>query len=109
MMDPELDSRINSMFKRDVLVAVVLAAAMWASLIFTFSATVSVVDDAMVSLALAVSFTVLGAFNTMGLLSMRRRYKIEREHVYGEDIHHLDANRKARQARRSVVLEVSAP
>jgi hypothetical protein len=107
-MDPELDSRIHSMFKRDVLVAVVLAAAMWASLLFTFYATVSVIDDAMVTLALAVSFTVLGAFNTMGLLSMRRRYKIEREHVYGEDIHHLAANRQARQARRSVVLEVTA-
>jgi hypothetical protein len=109
MMDPELDSRISSMFRQDVLVAVALAAAMWATLIFTFYTTASVVDDAMVTLALAVSFIFLGAFNTMGLLSMRRRYKIEREHVYGEDIHHLDANRKARQARRSVVLEASAP
>jgi hypothetical protein len=107
-MDPGLESRIQSMFKRDILVAVALAAAMWVSLIFTFSATFSVIDDAMVKLALAVSFTILGAFNTMGLLSMIRRYKIEREHVYGEDIHQLDANLKARQARRSVVEEVSA-
>ncbi|ORA28696.1 hypothetical protein [Mycobacterium aquaticum] len=105
-MDPGLDARIQSMFKRDVGVATLLAALMWATLLFTYVAAFSVIDDVKVKAILAVAFIILGTFNSLGLLSMSRRYKIEREHVYGEDIHHLDANRKAKQATRSA--EVTA-
>ena len=89
------------MFKRDVLIASALAAAMWATLIFVFSAAFSVIDSTTVKATLAIAFMVLGVFNSLGLLSMSRRYKIEREHVYGEDIHHIDANRQARKAIRN--------
>ncbi|OBC04368.1 hypothetical protein A5784_12345 [Mycobacterium sp. 852013-50091_SCH5140682] len=105
-MDPGLDARIQSMFKRDVGVATLLAALMWATLLFTYFAAFSVIDNVKVKAILAVAFVILGTFNSLGLLSMSRRYKIEREHVYGEDIHHLDANRKAKKATRSV--EVTA-
>lgn len=105
-MDPGLDARIQSMFKRDVGVATLLAALMWATLLFTYVAAFSVIDNVKVKAILAVAFVILGTFNSLGLLSMSRRYKIEREHVYGEDIHHLDANRKAKKAARSV--EVTA-
>ncbi|MEE6169910.1 MULTISPECIES: hypothetical protein [unclassified Mycolicibacterium] len=94
------------MFKRDVGVATLLAALMWATLLFTYVAAFSVIDNVKVKAILAVAFVILGTFNSLGLLSMSRRYKIEREHVYGEDIHHLDANRKAKKAARSV--EVTA-
>jgi hypothetical protein len=93
------------MFKRDIGVATLLAALMWATLLFTFVAAFSVIDNVKVKAILAVAFVILGTFNSLGLLSMSRRYKIEREHVYGEDIHHLDANRKAKQASSA---EVSA-
>jgi hypothetical protein len=106
-MDPELDARIEVMFKRDVLVATVLAALMWATLIFTFFGALSVIENATVKTMLGIACVILGVFNSLGLLSMARRYKIEREHVYGEDIHHLDVNRKVRQVRREVV-QVSA-
>lgn len=106
-MDPGLEPRIQTMFRRDVLVAAILAVVMWVTLIFTLYATIRVIDVALVKTALAVACVILGTFNTLGLLSMARRYKIEREHVYGEDIHHLDANRRARQARRGAT-EVSA-
>jgi len=106
-MDPELDARIEAMFKRDVLVAVILAALMWATLIFTFVAAFSVINNATVKTMLGIACVMLGVFNSLGLLSMARRYKIEREHVYGEDIHHLDANRKAQQVRLEVA-QVSA-
>lgn len=106
-MDPGLEARIQSMFRRDVLAAFVFAVVMWLTLIFTFTIAVSVIPDAVVKTTLAIAGAILGVFNTLGLISMARRYKIEREHVYGEDIHHLDANRRARQARRGVA-EVSA-
>ncbi len=107
-MDPVFESRMQTMFKRDVLVATVLAALMWATLAFVFFAAFSVIENAMVKTMLAIACVILGVFNSLGLLSMARRYKVEREHVYGEDIHHLDANRKARQARRGVT-ELPAP
>lgn len=88
------------MLKRDILVGIIFVTLMWVTLIFTLYAALSVIDDATVKIVLVVACAVLGVFNTLGLLSMIRRYTIEREHVYGEDIHHLDANRKARQARR---------
>jgi hypothetical protein len=106
-MDPAFEIRIQKMFKRDVFVATVLAALMWATLIFTFFAASNVINNAMVKAMLGIACVLLGVFNSLGLLSMSRRYKIEREHVYGEDIHHLDVNRKARQARRDLV-QVSA-
>lgn len=100
IMDPAVEERIQTMFKRDVLVATVLAALMWATLIFVYFAAVTVIENAMVKTMLGIACVILGVFNSLGLLSMARRYKIEREHVYGEDIHHLDANRQARQVNR---------
>lgn len=106
-MDPVLDARITTMFKRDVFVASSLAVLMWATLLFTYFAAFSVIDNAVVNVTLATALLLLGVFNSLGLLSMSRRYKIEREHVYGEDIHHLDANWRAREARR-IAAEQSA-
>lgn len=106
-MDPALEARINTMLKRDILIGVIFATMMWVILIFTFSAALRVVDDATVKTVLGVACAILGVFNTLGMLSLIRRYRVEREHVYGEDIHHLDAARLARQARRGVA-EVSA-
>lgn len=100
-MDPAVEERIQTMFKRDVLVATVLAALMWATLIFVYFAAFSVIESATVKTMLGIACAILGVFNSMGLLSMARRYKIEREHVYGEDIHHLDANRRARKVRQA--------
>jgi hypothetical protein len=106
-MDPGLEAQIDVMFKRDILIAVILATTMWATLIFTCYAALSVIDDILVKGVLVVACAILGAFNTLGLLATIRRFKIERVHVYGEDIHHLDANRRAQQADRGVA-QVSA-
>jgi hypothetical protein len=105
-MDPGLEARIQSMLKRDMLVASLLAVVMWAALIFVYVAAFGVIQSGTIRVILAVAFAVLGGFNSVALLSMSRRYKIEREHVYGEDIHHIEHNRKAKQAARGP--EVSA-
>ncbi len=105
-MDPGLEARIQAMLKRDIGVVSLLAVVMWATLIFTYVSAFGVIESGTIRAILAVAFIILGGFNTVALLSMSRRYKIEREHVYGEDIHHLDANRRAKQAARG--SEVSA-
>jgi hypothetical protein len=86
------------MLRRDIVVGVAFAALMWLTLLFTFVITSTVVDDPAVTMVMGVAGAVLGVFNTLALLSMIRRYRAERVHVYGEDIHHLDAARSSRKA-----------
>lgn len=88
------------MLKRDIIIGVLFAVLMWTTLVFAFVTTANVVDDGLVIAVIAVASTLLGTFNTLALLSLIRRYRIERVHVYGEDIHHLDANRRARRQKK---------
>lgn len=90
------------MLRRDIIVGVVFAGLMWLALVFTFVTAASVVDDPVVTVVVGIAGGVLGLFNTAALLSLIRRYRVERVHVYGEDIHHLDAARSARKARAEV-------
>lgn len=96
-MDSTLQARIDKMLKRDIAVGTAFAVSMWLTLLFVFVVTARVVDDPLVVAALASSAAVLGLFNTLSLMSMISRYRHEREHVYGEDIAHLDAIRVAKQ------------
>lgn len=84
------------MLKRDIWAGVIFAAVMWVSIVFVLVVTVRVVDDGTVALVLIASAIVLGLFNTASLMSMISRYRVERHHVYGEDIAHLDAQRALR-------------
>lgn len=86
------------MLRRDIIVGVTFAALMWLSILFTLVSAANVVDDLAVTAVVAVACGLLGVFNTLALLSMIRRYRVERDHVYGEDIHHLDAARRSRKA-----------
>jgi hypothetical protein len=95
------------MLRRDIVVGVAFAALMWLTLLFTFVITSTVVDDPAVTMVMGVAGAVLGVFNTLALLSMIRRYRAERVHVYGEDIHHLDAARSSRKAHAEVEVEAA--
>jgi uncharacterized membrane protein len=96
-MDSKLQARIDAMLSRDIAVGISFAAAMWITLVFTLIITARVVDDVAVVLVMAAAAVVLGIFNTLSLLSLIRRYRHERQHVYGEDLIHLDAMRAAKQ------------
>ena len=100
-MNSTLQERIDTMLKRDVAVGISFAAAMWLTLLFVFVVTARVVEDRGVVLVLLGSALVLGVFNTLSLLSLVSRYRNERQHVYGEDIAHLDAIKAAQQSDRA--------
>ena len=89
------------MLNRDIAVGVAFATVMWLTLLFTFIITARVVDDGVVVIVMGAAATVLGVFNTLSLLSLIRRYRRERRHVYGEDISQLDAMRAAKQLLRA--------
>lgn len=97
-MQPLMQQRIDSMLKRDIAVGVFFASAMWLTLLFVFVVTARIVEDRAVMLVMLAAALVLGIFNTLSLLSMISTYRNERQHVYGEDIAHLDAL-KANQER----------
>ena len=90
-----MQERIDSMLRRDVAVGVFFASAMWLTLLFVFAVTARIVEDRTVVLVMLASALVLGIFNTLSLMSMISRYRNERQHVYGEDIAHLDAIKAA--------------
>jgi hypothetical protein len=71
---------------------------MWLTLLFVYLVTARIVEDRMVSLVMLASALGLGVLNTLSLMSLISRYRNERQHVYGEDIAHLDAI-KANQER----------
>lgn len=100
-MNQTLQERIDTMLKRDVAVGVFFAAAMWLSLLFVFVVTARVVEDRGVVLVLLGSALALGVFNTLSLMSLISRYRNERQHVYGEDIAHLDAIKAAQELSRT--------
>lgn len=97
-MQPLMQQRIDSMLKRDIAVGVFFASAMWLTLLFVFVVTARIVEDRAVMVVMLAAALVLGVFNTLSLLSLISRYRNERQHVYGEDITHLDAM-KANQER----------
>jgi hypothetical protein len=86
-----MQERIDSMLKRDIAVGVFFASTMWLTLLFVFLVTARIVEDRAVMLVMLAAALVLGVFNTLSLMSLISRYRNERQHVYGEDIAHLDA------------------
>ena len=100
-MQSTMQERIDSMLRRDIAVGVFFASAMWLTLLFVFLVTARVVEDRAVMLVMLAAALVLGIFNTLSLLSLIRRYRNERQHVYGEDITHLDAIKAAQEQART--------
>lgn len=98
-MGSAMDTRIDAMLRRDSLIGVVFAVLMWLVLLFVLVTAARVIDDRAVVAVLVFACVVLGTFNSLSLLSLIRRYRAERQHVYGEDIHYLDAARAARRQR----------
>jgi hypothetical protein len=95
-----MQERIDSMLKRDIAVGVFFASAMWLTLLFVFLVTARIVEDQAVVLVMLAAALVLGVFNTLSLLSLISAYRNERQHVYGEDIAHLDAMKAIQERAR---------
>ena len=99
-MNPEMQARIDSMLKRDIAVGVFFASAMWLTLLFVYLVTARIVEDRAVTVVMLAAAVTLGVFNTLSLLSLISRYRNERQHVYGEDITHLDALKASQERAR---------
>lgn len=93
----DADPRVASMLRRDLASAVVFTCAMWLVMVFVFVNVVTVAPTVALRVVLAVSMVALGAFNTASIIALVRRYRHEREAIYGEDLRNLDIARAARK------------
>ncbi len=89
-MDKSLTARIDAMAKSDKITAVIFTVTMWIVLIFTFFAIYRVAPTSEIALVLAVSFILLGGFNTASMIAMIKGYAKDKDFVYREDILNLD-------------------
>jgi nicotinamide riboside transporter PnuC len=92
-MAESIASRIDRMFARDRLMAIVLVVLLWLCTAFVYFSVDKFVTDGGIRIALIIGALALLAFNTASIVAMIRHYREDKEHIYGLDIRHLDENR----------------
>ncbi|TCK21789.1 hypothetical protein [Pseudonocardia endophytica] len=95
------EARIDSLLRRDRILAVAFAVAMWVVLVFVCAVALTTSPSPSISVALVVAAILLGGFNTASVAAMVRRYRLSKESVYGPDIEFSDRLREARQQARN--------
>lgn len=89
-MDPSVSSRVESMFARDRMMALICVAVLWITIVFVYFAIAPLVSSGVMKLVLAVGAVLLLLFNTASMFAMVRHYREDKDHIYGLDIRHLD-------------------
>ena len=92
----DLTQRIETMHRRDVLVAWVFVGGLWLAMIFVAMATWDLAPNGSARILLLAGGAVVLLFNTAAILAMLRHYREDRDFMYGLDIKFLDEARKAR-------------
>ena len=92
----DLNQRIESMHKRDVLVAWAFVIGLWVAMIFVAVATWDLAPNGPARVLLLIAGAVILVFNTAAILAMLRHYRDDRDFIYGLDIKFLDEARRAK-------------
>ena len=92
----DLNQRIESMHKRDVLVAWAFVIGLWVAMIFVAVATWDLAPNGPARVLLLIAGAVILVFNTAAILAMLRHYRDDRDFMYGLDIKFLDEARRAK-------------
>jgi hypothetical protein len=90
---PELNQRIETMYKRDVVVAIAFVIGLWFAILFVAYATWSIAPDTGARTLLMIGGAIVLVFNTAAILAMVKHYKEDKDFIYGLDIKHLDEMR----------------
>jgi hypothetical protein len=89
----ELNQRIETMYKRDVLVAIAFVVGLWFAILFVAYATWSIAPDNGARTLLMIGGAIVLVFNTAAIAAMIKHYKEDKDFIYGLDIKHLDEMR----------------
>jgi hypothetical protein len=87
------DPRIDAMYGRDRIAALIALAILWITIVFVFWSIGpgSAAGGVMAALAIAGGLVLL--FNSASILSMVKHYGEDKTNIYGLDLHYLDAKR----------------
>lgn len=89
----DLTQRIETMHRRDRLVAWAFVIGLWFSVIFVAIATWSLAPSSTARIVLWIGGGIVLVFNTAAIMAMLRHYREDRDFMYGLDIKFLDAAR----------------
>ena len=93
MQKSATDTRVHAMYARDRRWALFAVAALWATYAFVFWKILPEVGTPEEMYALSIAGGIVLLFNTASILAMISHYSGDKEHIYGLDIHYLDAMR----------------
>jgi hypothetical protein len=85
-----IDPRVDRMFGKDRLWAVVALVAVWLLYTFVFYILMPHLKDETVMAVLLISGGLVMLFNAAAIYAMVKHYSEDRTHIYGLDLHYLD-------------------
>ena len=84
--------RIDTMFRNDRLFAYALLLGVWLAVWFVVAQVRALGPPGVLMGLVYLSALALCIFNTASIVAMVRHYEQAKEHIYRQDIEHLDAN-----------------
>lgn len=100
-MESDVRQQMETMFKRDRLMAIVFVVAMLIVLPFVLIAVWSSVPSTGVKVVLVVSCAIVLLYNVASMLALVDNYRRDRDFIYRRDVAHLREREALRAARRA--------
>ena len=93
---PDLNQRIEAMYRSDVRVAWSFIAALWIAVLFVLIMSWPHIPDGNVRIVVVLAAAAVLIFNTASIAAMVKNYAADKHFIYGLDIKMLDESRKTR-------------
>ena len=90
MQQKAIDPRVDKMFGRDRIWAVLALVSVWLLYTFVFYFLRPHINDDAVMAALLISGGLVMLFNAAAIYAMIKHYSEDKAHIYGLDLHYLD-------------------
>lgn len=93
---PDLNQRIEAMYRSDVRGAWSFIAALWIAVLFVLVMSWPHIPDGNVRIVVVLAAAAVLIFNTASIAAMVKNYAADKHFIYGLDIKMLDESRKTR-------------
>ena len=91
---PDLNQRIETMYRNDCRGAWTLVVLLWIAILFVLVMTWPYIPDPTIAIVVAIGAIAVLIFNTASIAAMVKHYEEDKDFIYGLDIKHLDAMRE---------------
>jgi hypothetical protein len=88
---PDLNQRIEAMYRADVRAAWTFVAVLWIVVLFVLTMSWPHIPDGGVHIVVLIAAAAVLIFNTASIGAMVKHYAEDKEFIYGLDLKHLDA------------------